>query len=75
MNGKKINDLVEFRVKNMEKLGDAYSNAFLAESIVKYSELTERDKEVLARATVNACKSLCDFMLSNPFLRDSILGR
>lgn len=70
-----MNDLVQLRVKNMEKLGDAYSNAFLAESIVKHSELTERDKEALARATVNACKSLCDFMLSNPFLRDAILGK
>lgn len=70
-----MSDLVQLRVKNMEKLGEAYSNAFLAENIVKHSELTERDKEVLARATVNACKGLCDFMLSNPLLRDAILGK
>jgi hypothetical protein len=75
MNGKKIDDLVELRVKNMQKLGDAYSNAFLAESIAKHSDLTERDKEALARATVRACQSLCDFMLSNPYLRDAVLGR
>ena len=75
MNGKKINDLVELRVKNMQKLGEAYTNAFLAESIAKHSELTERDKETLARATVSACQSLCDFMLANPFLRDAVLGK
>lgn len=70
-----MSGLVQFRVKDLQKLGDAYTNAFLAESIAKHSKLTERDKEMLARATVNACKSLSDFVLSNPILRESFIGR
>lgn len=75
MNGKKIDDLVQFRVKDMQLLGSAYSSAFLAKSIAKSSALTEEDKNRIARATVDACNSICRFMESNPFLRDGLLGR
>ena len=64
--------VVGFKVTHLEKLGDAYSSAFLAENIAKNSELTEKDKEALASATVRCCRSVLAFFEANPLLRNSM---
>lgn len=63
---------VGFKVTKLEELGNAYASAYLAESIAKHSELTEKDKEAMARATVNACRSILHFVEANPLLHNSM---